>query len=160
MRIQCRILGLAVVMTFSTCSGVQSQMASTATHVTVLESPRATGKVDAAKVELSLRLAFREISSEARPFPNVLVLHLDKHDAQALGVQLNSVWRNDRGKEVLYEIWLLEAPTNRLYSGLAEVLAERYLECPLDSSERERVVRSVKARLEALVSVDEVARNQ
>jgi len=119
----------------------------------VMEMADAPGRVDQQKIDESVLWAVTELHLNAKSLPVIAVFHISPSAAVRLGIRSTSLWR-DRGDANRYELWIVGAPSNTIYSQMAVGILEPHFSLKLDDAERGRVIQAVCSRLDSTVSAD------
>ena len=118
--------------------------------VVVLETADAPGTVDRSKLTASLELTAADLHVSVHDLPSIVVFHLSKAAAAKLGLAVSSTICST-GSTTRYELWIIGEPSDLTYSYMAENILEDHFKLKVENSERARILRTVRSRLNMTV---------
>ena len=123
--------------------------------ITTFEEPGASGSLDLAKLDESLRLTIQELRLDPRELPRIIVYHVTQETADRLDIHTNSVWRNTGrpGGGLRYEMWLVGKPSHYLYAYMFESILEQHFHLSVEASNRSKIIGHVERALDATIDV-------
>jgi hypothetical protein len=123
-------------------------------NLVVMETADAPGVTDRHKLTQSLKLASGELKVEEGDLPAIMVFHLSRAEAAKLHLSVSSAGINHTDSSAHYEMWVIDEPSDCVYSGMAEKILEHHFEPKVSDSERARIVQSVCSRLGMIVGAE------
>ena len=161
-----RWVGPAVVIIGLACIA-QAQQPGTNVHVPAVQSPPkanpiilegadTVGAIERSRIADCIDLIARELHVEDKELPRILVYHVSQETADSLGIASGSTWR-PRGKgQFRYEMWVVGAPSNAIWSHAIMDILQQYFEMDIPVRQREKMMEQVARRLDATVSVKDL----
>jgi len=152
-RLSVAALGVVVGFPRSTLAGPGPAVTHTPddpTSVVVMDSADAPGTVDRLRLTAILELTAAELHVSVRDLPSIVVFHLSKDAAAKLGLAVSSTVCST-GSTTRYELWIIGEPSDLTYSYMAENILEDHFKLKVENSERARILRTVRSRLNMTV---------
>jgi hypothetical protein len=149
------LAALSVVVGFprSTLAGPEPAAKHTPdglTSLVVMDTADAPGTVDRLRLKTALELTAAELHVSVRELPSIVVFHLSKDAAAKLGLAVSSAVCST-GSTTRYELWIIGEPSDLTYSYMAENILEDHFKLKFENSERARILRTVRSRLNMTV---------
>ena len=120
------------------------------TSVVVMDTADAPGTVDGLRLTATLELTAAELHVSVRDLPSIVIFHLSKDAAAKLGLAVSSTVCST-GSTTRYELWIIGEPSDLTYSYMAENILEDHFKLKVENSERARILRTVRSRLNMTV---------
>jgi hypothetical protein len=149
-RLSVAALGVVVGFPRSTLAGPGPAAPDDPTSVVVMDTADAPGTVDRLRLTAILELTAAELHLSVRDLPSIVVFHLSKDAAAKLGLAVSSTVCST-GSTTRYELWIIGEPSDLTYSYMAENILEDHFKLKVENSERARILRTVRSRLNMTV---------
>jgi len=120
------------------------------TSVVVMDTADAPGTVDRLRFTAALELTAAELHLIVRDLPSIVIFHLSKDAGAKLGLSVSSTVCST-GSTTRYELWIIGEPSDLTYSYMAENILEDHFKLKVEDSERARILRTVRSRLNMTV---------
>ena len=152
-RLSLAALGVVVGFPRSTLAGPKPGATHTRddlTSLVVMDTADAPGTVDPLRLTATLELTAAELHVSVRDLPSIVIFHLSKDAATKIGVAVSSTVCST-GSTTRYELWIIGEPSDLTYSYMAENILEDHFKLKVEDSERARILRNVRSRLNMTV---------